>query len=127
MSVLRRVAISAAAAICLTAGAASTASAEIVPGLPGLPGLSGLLGGSGEKDKAIAPGEDVRLYGVPKDGGGLIEITDNNIGPFQACNNDVPINAVGGAGVISGLVGILSDDNSAELVRACSQDSTQDN
>lgn len=213
MSVLRRVAVTAAAAAILTVGAASTASAEIVPGLPDLPGLSslgGLLGGGNEKSETIAPNvapnEDMRWYGVSKAGGSLIElsdnnfgpfqacnndvpinavggavdasglfailgsdgnslteirncdqvnsqynddqgpvtldqaswyqmggdgslveISDNNVGPFQVCNNDVPINAVGGAGVISGLVGILSDNNSAEFVRACSQDSVQDN
>ncbi|WP_152365575.1 hypothetical protein [Microlunatus speluncae] len=202
--------MTAAAAALLTVGAASTASAEIIPGLPELPILGGLLGGSqdeGQAKTALAPGDEgTRWYGVQKAGGGLVEITDNNLGPFQACNNDVPINAVGGAvdasglfailgsdgnslteirncdqvnsqyndaegpvtldkatwyemgsggslveisdnnvgpfqvcnndvpinavggaGVVSGLVGILSDDNSAEFVRACSQDSVQEN
>lgn len=127
MSVFRRVAVTAAAAAILTVGAASTASAELVPGLPELPVLSGLLGGNGEHEtKAIAPGDEgTRWYGVKKSGG-LVEITDNNLGPFQACNNDVPINAVGGAVDASGLFAILgSDGNSLTEIRNCDQSSAQ--
>lgn len=125
MSVFRRVAVTAAAAAILTVGAASTASAELVPGLPELPVLSGLLGGNGEHE-TIAPGDEgTRWYGVKKSGG-LVEITDNNLGPFQACNNDVPINAVGGAVDASGLFAILgSDGNSLTEIRNCDQSSAQ--
>ncbi len=129
MSVFRRVAVTAAAAALLTVGAASTASAEIIPGLPDLPILGGILGGEQQKDvapsTAIAPNEGTRYWGVEKDGG-LIELSNNNLGPFQACNNDVPINAVGGAADVTGLLAILgSDGNSLTDVRACDQTSTQ--
>jgi hypothetical protein len=136
MSVFRRVAVTAAAAAILTVGAASTASAAIIPGLPDLPVLSGLLGGNGAQDtkadahetKAIAPGDEgARWYGVKKSGG-LVELTDNNFGPFQACNNDVPINAVGGAVDASGLFAILgSDGNSLTDIRNCDQSNAQTN
>jgi hypothetical protein len=77
-------------------------------------------------DGEVAEPLKTEWYGMDGEGA-LVNISDNNIGPFQVCNNDVPINAVGGAGVISGLVGILSDNNSSQLVRGCTQDSTQEN
>ncbi|MGH3097261.1 MAG: hypothetical protein ACRDMV_14850 [Streptosporangiales bacterium] len=64
------------------------------------------------------------------DDGGLIEVSDNNVGPFQVCNNNVPVNGVGvqvPVDDVTGIIGIGSDGNSATLVESCDQDTTQNN
>lgn len=60
----------------------------------------------------------------------LINVSDNNVGPLQACNNNVPTNVLGGQVPVSDLAGALgfsNDGNVASTVKDCDQESFQDN
>jgi len=61
----------------------------------------------------------------------LIEIDDNNVGPFQVCNNDVPVNVLGvqvPLDQIAGVLGLVGNDgNSSSNIKNCDQDTIQDN
>jgi hypothetical protein len=58
--------------------------------------------------------------------GGLISVSNNAVGPFQACHNTVPVNGVGGQVPVSnltGLLGIGQDGNSADSLETCELES----
>lgn len=62
--------------------------------------------------------------------GGLVSVSNNNVGPFQVCHNEVPVNGVGGQVPVSGIAGILglgNDGNVTEVMNTCEQGSTQHN
>jgi hypothetical protein len=64
------------------------------------------------------------------DEGGLVSVSNNNVGPFQVCHNEVPVNGVGGNVPISDLAGVLglgNDNNAVDSLKTCEQDSTQNN
>ncbi|MGH3383615.1 MAG: hypothetical protein ACRDO1_03465 [Nocardioidaceae bacterium] len=64
------------------------------------------------------------------DDGSLVNVSENNVGPFQACNNNVPVNVLGIQGAVSDLAGVVgfgNDGNSNSTVKNCDQDSYQDN
>ncbi len=67
---------------------------------------------------------DVAQWFYVKNDGALVEAKNNNIGPFQACHNDV-----GGAtgSDIVGLVGLDNEGNTATVVKTCEQSSDQSN
>jgi len=57
---------------------------------------------------------------------GIISVSNNAVGPFQACHNTVPVNGVGGQVPVSnltGLLGIGQDGNSADSLETCELDS----
>lgn len=69
-----------------------------------------------------------KWYRVGDDG--LVSVARNNVGPFQACHNDLNINGVGGTVPIdslSGVLGLDNDDNTTDVLKTCEQDSSQDN
>jgi hypothetical protein len=58
--------------------------------------------------------------------GGILSISDNAVGPFQACHNNIPVNAVGGQVPISDITGILGFNqagNSVDQLKTCELDS----
>lgn len=65
---------------------------------------------------------------------GLINVSDNNVQVTgQVCNNDVPVNAVGGQAPIdeiAGAIGILNQgdvESSPQQIDNCAQDTDQEN
>jgi hypothetical protein len=77
---------------------------------------------------APANGADARWYRVGNDG--LLSVSNNNVGPFQACHNNVPVNGVGGQVPVSDLAGVLglgNDANAVDQLKTCEQNSAQDN
>ncbi|NEA36144.1 hypothetical protein [Streptomyces sp. SID13031] len=69
-----------------------------------------------------------KWYRVGDDG--LVSVSRNNVGPFQACHNDVAANVIGGAvpvNSIAGVLGLDNDDNTTDILKTCEQDSEQDN
>jgi len=58
---------------------------------------------------------------------GLLSVSDNAVGPFQACHNTVPVNAVGGqvpVSDITGLLGFNQGGNTVDSLKTCELDST---
>jgi len=81
-------------------------------------------------NQVIAPanGADARWYRIGEDG--VLSVSNNNFGPFEACHNNVPVNGVGGQVPVSDLAGVLGLDNDANAVdqlKTCEQSSAQDN
>jgi hypothetical protein len=127
MQVTRKIAAAAAVATVATLGLATVVSANMIDdntkatsGLPDAASLAGkAAGGLGGK----------QWYWVHGDGS-LAAIDNNNVGPFQACHNFVPVNAVGGqvpVNDITGIVGFNQGGNSATAVKTCELDSKQTN
>jgi hypothetical protein len=57
---------------------------------------------------------------------GLVSVSNNAVGPFQACHNTIPVNGVGGQVPVSNLTGLLGlgqDGNSADSLETCELDS----
>ena len=125
MQVTRKIAAAAAVATVATLGLATVVSANM---------LTDTQKGSGLADAAslASKGYDKggkHWYWV-KDNGSLVSVDQNNIGPFQACHNFIPVNAVGGqvpVTDITGIVGLDNDGNSATAVKTCELDSEQKN
>lgn len=113
MSLTRKFAAAAALATVATVGlGVSSASASPVP--VDLPVLGQYLG-SGHGDDWS-----------------LVDISDNNVGPFQICNNDVPVNVLGvqvPLDQIAAILGLLGNNvgNDSTNVKDCAQDTVQDN
>jgi hypothetical protein len=58
--------------------------------------------------------------------GGLISVSDNAVGPFQACHNDIPVNGVGGQvpiDSVAGLLGFNQAGNAVDQLQTCELDS----
>jgi hypothetical protein len=58
--------------------------------------------------------------------GGIVSVSNNAVGPFQACHNTVPVNGVGGQVPVSnltGLLGIGQNGNSVDSLETCELDS----
>ncbi|TWD80361.1 hypothetical protein FB561_1436 [Kribbella amoyensis] len=49
---------------------------------------------------------------------GLVSVSGNSVGPFQACHNTIPVNGVGGQVPISNLTGLLGLDQNANAVNS---------
>lgn len=109
MSATRKIALVAATAVAALGFGAPAASASIGH-------VSAGYGHDWEKD-----GEE----------SALLNVSENNIGPFQICHNDIPINAVGIQVPINDLAAALgllgSDGNAATQVKTCNQNTAQDN
>jgi len=67
----------------------------------------------------------------PSSKSSLVEVDGNNVGPFQVCNNDVPVNVLGvqvPLDQIAGAVGLLDEgDSAAGNVKNCDQATAQNN
>lgn len=67
----------------------------------------------------------------PSSKSSLVEVDRNNVGPFQVCNNDVPVNVLGVQvpfDQIAGAVGLLDEgDSPAGNIKDCDQATAQDN
>jgi hypothetical protein len=61
-----------------------------------------------------------------KDGGSLVPVKGSIVGPFQACQNIVPVDGVGGQVTVTGVVGVVGVvGTSVTAVKTCGQGSTQ--
>jgi hypothetical protein len=124
MQVTRKIAAAAAVATVATLGLATVVSANMIDDSTKATG--GVTDASALKGYA----KGGKNWYFVRDNGGLVNVDDNNVGPFQACHNDVPINAVGGSAAVDdivGIVGIDNDDNHATAVKTCEQGSKQTN
>ncbi|MGH3814355.1 MAG: hypothetical protein ACRDUV_18205 [Pseudonocardiaceae bacterium] len=79
-----------------------------------------------------SPSYALPWYGYEDDGddGSLVNVSENNVGPFQACNNNVPTNVLGvqvPTSDVTGILGFDNDGNSSSQVKDCDQNTTQDN
>ncbi|GAA1566281.1 hypothetical protein GCM10009789_19700 [Kribbella sancticallisti] len=122
MQVTRKIAAAAAVATVATLGLATVVSANMID--DNTKATSGLADAASLASKGYGKGGK-HWYWV-KGNGSLVSITDNNVGPFQACHNFIPVNAVGGqvpVTDITGILGIGQGHNSATAVKTCEQDS----
>jgi hypothetical protein len=126
MQVTRKIAAAAAVATVATLGLATVVSANMIDDTKA---NSGLADAASVASKGYGDHGKGKFYWV-KDDGSLLAVTDNNVGPFQACHNFVPVNGVGGqvpVQDITGVVGFWNDNNTATAVKTCEQDSKQNN
>jgi hypothetical protein len=127
MQVTRKIAAAAAVATVATLGLATVVSANVLDDTQKKAADTGLADAASLASKGYKGGK--HWYWVKGDGS-LVSVDNNNIGPFQACHNFVPVNAVGGqvpVTDITGIVGIGNDGNSATAVKTCELDSEQNN
>jgi uncharacterized low-complexity protein len=134
MQVTRKIAAAAAVATVATLGLATAVSANMIDDNKATSGLTDATSvATKAKDGYGKPGHGKpghhKWYFV-QDDGGLVSIDDNNVGPFQACNNDVPVNVLGvqvPVSDITAIVGIDQNGNRATAVKTCELDSEQNN
>ncbi|GAA1541506.1 hypothetical protein [Kribbella lupini] len=121
MQVTRKIAAAAAVATVATLGLATVVSANMIDDTKANSGLADTVSAA---SKGYGAKGAHKWYGVDRDGG-LIAIDDNKVGPFQACDNFIPVNAVGvqvPVKDIVGIVGLANDGNSATAVKTCEQE-----
>ncbi|MEU4287491.1 hypothetical protein AB0E63_04645 [Kribbella sp. NPDC026596] len=61
---------------------------------------------------------------------GLLSVSRNNVGPWQACHNELSATGIGGNVPLTNLAGVLgafNDGNSVDTLKTCEQDSAQNN
>lgn len=61
---------------------------------------------------------------------GVVSVSRNNVGPFQACHNELSATGIGGNVPLTNLAGVLgafNDGNSVDTLKTCEQDSEQNN
>ena len=132
MSIARKLAVVGGTAAAAVLAMAPTASAlpvgDLLGGLTG--SATGLLGGA----PAAEEGAETLMLPTGWDYDStvaILAVDDNNVGPFQVCHNDVPVNVIGVQVPVDEIVGALgllgNSDNSAILVNNCSQVNIQDN
>jgi len=131
MTFARKLAVVGGTAAAAVLAMAPTASAlpvgDLLGGLTG--SATGLLGGAPAAEEG---GQTLMLpTGWNYDETvSVIAVEDINVGPFQVCNNDVPVNVIGvqvPVDKILGVIGIGGDDNAGVLVNSCDQVNVQDN
>jgi hypothetical protein len=67
---------------------------------------------------------------VKADRNGLISVSNNNVGPWQACHNEISATGIGGnvpLTNLSGILGLDNDNNSVDTLKTCEQESEQNN
>lgn len=125
MQVTRKLVAAAAVATVATLGLATAVSANVLSDSKadnkGLADAASKAskGGYGDHGKKLS-----KWYAVEQDGG-LIAIDSNEIGPFQACDNFVPVNVLGVQVPINdivGIVGIDQEENRVTAVETCEQE-----
>ncbi|MFC9694603.1 hypothetical protein ACFTSF_39015 [Kribbella sp. NPDC056951] len=60
----------------------------------------------------------------------LVSVSDNRVGPFQACHNDIAGSGIGAAvpiNTIAGVLGLDNDDNAIDSLKTCEQATSQNN
>lgn len=125
MQVTRKIAAAAAVATVATLGLATVVSANMLDNPT--QATDGLADATSVASKGYGKGG--KFYWI-KDSGSLVAIDRNNVGPFQACDNFVPVNGVGGQVPVTdivGVVGLFNNGNSATAVKTCEQGSKQTN
>jgi hypothetical protein len=126
MQVTRKIAAAAAVATVATLGLATVVSANM---LDGATQGTDLANQASAVSKGYGHGGDKVWYFVKRDGG-LVGVDNNNVGPFQACDNKVALAGIGGAvnaDDVLAIVGIDSAGHSATAVKTCEQDTKQSN
>ena len=61
---------------------------------------------------------------------GLLSVSRNNVGPWQACHNELSETGIGGnvpLTNLSGVLGLGNNGNSVDTLKTCEQDSEQNN
>ena len=61
---------------------------------------------------------------------GLLSVSRNNVGPWQACHNELSATGIGGnvpLTNLSGVLGLGNNGNSVDTLKTCEQDSEQNN
>ncbi|QNE19670.1 hypothetical protein F1D05_19295 [Kribbella qitaiheensis] len=117
MQVTRKIAAAAAVATVATLGLATVVSANV---LDNSTANTGLANAASAASKGYGHG-GTQWYAAHHDGG-LVALDGNAIGPFQACHNFIPVNAVGGQVPIkdiTAIVGFNQFGNSATAVKTC--------
>jgi hypothetical protein len=125
MQVTRKIVAAAAVAAVATLGLATVVSANVIDDTAA---ATGLADAASQASKA-GLGDVKQWYWVQGDGK-LVSLDANNVGPFQACHDFVPVNGVGGqvpVQDITGIVGIDQDGNSATAIKTCEQGNAQTN
>jgi hypothetical protein len=64
------------------------------------------------------------------DSHGVVSVSNNNVGPWQVCHNEISATGIGGNVPLTNPVGILgldNDGNSVDSLKTCEQDSEQNN
>ncbi|TCC43251.1 hypothetical protein [Kribbella sindirgiensis] len=64
------------------------------------------------------------------DGNGVVSVSDNKVGPWQVCHNQVDITGIGGTVPLSnptGILGLDNDGNSVDSLKTCEQSNEQNN
>jgi hypothetical protein len=120
MQVTRKIAAAAAVATVATLGLATVVSANMIDD------TKSATGGVTEASPLKGYGKGGKHWYWVHKNGSLVSITDTNLGPFQACHNNVPINAVGAqvpVHDITGIVGLSNAGNSVTAVKTCEQES----
>jgi hypothetical protein len=130
MQVTRKIAAAAAVATVATLGLATVVSANMIDDTSAKANSS--LADAASVASKVTKATDgngglPQWYWVTTDGS-LVAITGGLVGPFQGCQNFVPVDGVGGqvpVTDITGVVGLLSDGSSVTAVKTCVQDSTR--
>ena len=64
------------------------------------------------------------------DGNGVVSVSDNKVGPWQVCHNEIDATGIGGTVPLTNPVGILgldNDGNSVDSLKTCEQSNEQNN
>ncbi|HEY9335463.1 hypothetical protein [Kribbella sp. NPDC050459] len=64
------------------------------------------------------------------DGNGVVSVSDNKVGPWQVCHNEISGSGIGGNVPLTNPVGILgldNDGNSVDSLKTCEQSNEQNN
>jgi hypothetical protein len=128
MQVTRKIAAAAAVATVATLGLATVVSANVLDDTQKKAADTGLADAASLASKGYSKAAK-QWYWVKGDGS-LVAVDHNTVGPFQACHNFVPVNAVGGQVPVTdivGVVGLLNDGNSVTAVKTCEQNTKQNN
>ena len=59
---------------------------------------------------------------------GMLSVSNNNVGPWQVCHNEISATGIGGnvpLTNLSGVLGLDNDGNSVDTLKTCEQDSAQ--
>lgn len=126
MQVTRKIAAAAAVATVATLGLATVVSANVIDDSTANTGLADAASVASKVTKATDGLSGVPKWYLVKDGGSLVPVKGSIVGPFQACQNIVPVDGVDSQVTVTGVVGVVGVvDTSVTAVKTCGQDSTQ--
>lgn len=126
MQVTRKIAAAAAVATVATLGLATVVSANVLDDTQKKAQDSGLADAASLASKTYGG----KHWAWVKKDGSLVNLDDNNVGPFQACHNFGSGTGIGGNVPVDDVVGIVgwgNDNNSVTAVKTCEQGSKQNN